>query len=306
MPAIQWPGNCRRPGFCASQVFFALPEKRLRCGNAPQQPEIRRHSGGLLQRRPGPDFQCSPCYHYKNLRRHGGHCLPSLCDPPRVALQRARSWNARMEGSLYHREDRFDPFTVVLFKALQVLAFLFFIALLAMKPAADSGKVVKRAEFIITMTWPDRHPDDVDLYVQDPAGKLVWYNQRDVGLMVLERDDRGDTNDFAVVDSKKIPLPIREELVSIRGVMAGEYTVNIHLYHHIATAPVPVSVKVEKLNPVVQVIDYKTLFLDHTDEEKTVVRFTLAEDGSVVRLSDAEKSLIDTIAWKKTFRNLRR
>src|SRR5579884_261029 len=152
-----------------------------------------------------------------------------------------------MEGSLYYREDRFDPFTVVLFKALQVLAFLFFIALLAMKPASDPGKVIKRAEFIITMTWPDQHPDDVDLYVQDPAGKLVWYNQRDVGLMVLERDDRGDTNDFAVIDSK-------------------------------------------------------TLFLDHTDEEKTVVRFTLAEDGSVVRLSDAEKSLIDTIAWKKTFR----
>ena len=129
-----------------------------------------------------------------------------------------------MEGSLYYREARFDPFTVVLFKALQVLAFLFFIALLTMKPAADAGRVVKRAEFIITMTWPDRHPDDIDLYVQDPAGKLVWYNQRDVGLMVLERDDRGDTNDFTMVKSKKVPLPIREELVSIRGVMAGEYT----------------------------------------------------------------------------------
>ena len=154
-----------------------------------------------------------------------------------------------MEGSLYYREDRFDPFTVVLFKALQVLAFLFFIALLMMKPSADPGKVVKRAEFIITMTWPDRHPDDVDLYVQDPAGKLVWYNQRDVGLMVLERDDRGDTNDFAMVESKKIPLPIREELVSIRGLMAGEYTVNVHLYHHLAAEPVPVSVKVEKPQP---------------------------------------------------------
>lgn len=216
------------------------------------------------------------------------------------------AWNVRMEGSLYYRQDRFDPFTVVLFKALQVLAFLFFIALLAMKPAADSGKVVKRAEFIITMTWPDQHPDDVDLYVQDPAGKLVWYNQRDVGLMVLERDDRGDVNDFATVESKKIPLPVREELVSIRGLMAGEYTVNIHLYQHLATAPVPVSVKVEKLNPVVEIVGYKTLFLDHTDEEKTAVRFTLAEDGNVVHTSEAEKSLIDTIAWKKTFRNMRR
>lgn len=209
-----------------------------------------------------------------------------------------------MQGSLYYHGDRFDPFTVVLFKALQVLAFLFVIALLAMKPAAEEGKVVKRAEFIITMTWPDQHPDDVDLYVQDPAGKLVWYNQRDVGLMTLERDDRGDTNDFATVESKKIALPIREELVSIRGVVAGEYTVNVHLYHHVATAPVPVSVKVEKLNPMVEVVNYRTMLLDHTDEEKTAMRFTLSEDGSVVNLSEAEKSLIDTIAWKKTFRDM--
>ena len=48
-----------------------------------------------------------------------------------------------MDG-LYEREDRFDPFTVVLFKALQVIAFLFFIALLAMKPEANAGKIDKR------------------------------------------------------------------------------------------------------------------------------------------------------------------
>src|SRR6202030_847724 len=151
-----------------------------------------------------------------------------------------------MEGSLYYREDRFDPFTVVLFKALQVLAFLFFIALLMMKPAADPGKVIKRAEFIITMTWPDQHPDDIDLYVQDPAGKLVWDNQKEVGLMTLERDDRGDTNDCTMIDGQTTRLPTREELVSIRGTVAGEYTVTVHLYPPLATAPVPVSVKVEK------------------------------------------------------------
>jgi hypothetical protein len=225
--------------------------------------------------------------------------------PSAVAAYRS-FWIAGMdELGLYYRDDRFDPFTVVLFKALQVVAFLFFLALLSMKPEAKPGKIDSRAEFIITMTWPDQHPDDVDLYVQDPAGKLVWYNQKDVGLMVLERDDRGDTNDFTLVESKKIPLPIREELVSIRGLIPGEYTVNIHLYHHIARDPVPVTVKIEKLNPTVQIVYYQTLVLDHTDEEKTALRFTVAEDGNVVRTSNLEKSLIDTIMWKKTFRSLR-
>src|SRR5271154_5277398 len=140
-----------------------------------------------------------------------------------------------MDGfGIYLREERFDPFTVVLFKALQVIAFLFFVALLAMHPKVSDGKVEKKAEFLITMTWPDEHPDDIDLYVQDPTGKLVWYNQKEVGLMTLERDDRGDINDFTLIQQKNIRLPIREELVSVRGTVAGEYTVNVHLYQHLA------------------------------------------------------------------------
>jgi hypothetical protein len=38
----------------------------------------------------------------------------------------------------------------------------------------------------------------------------------------------------------------------------------------------------------------------------TAQLFTVAEDGTVVRISDAEKSVIDTILWKKTFRNVLR
>ena len=51
-----------------------------------------------------------------------------------------------MDGfGIYVRDDRFDPFTVVLFKALQVVAFLFFLALIAMEPKVDEGKIVKKA-----------------------------------------------------------------------------------------------------------------------------------------------------------------
>ena len=41
--------------------------------------------------------------------------------------------------SLYPREEPFDPFSVMLFKALQVVAFLFFIALLAIAPQGQRG-----------------------------------------------------------------------------------------------------------------------------------------------------------------------
>ena len=109
---------------------------------------------------------------------------------------------------LYRREEPFDPFSVMLFKALQVVAFLFFMALLAIAPQANDGKVDSKAELIITMDWPYNHPDDLDLFVQDAAGNIVWYRHREAGFMVLERDDRGGANDFILVNGKKIASPI--------------------------------------------------------------------------------------------------
>jgi hypothetical protein len=204
------------------------------------------------------------------------------------------------EFGLYPREEPFDPFSVMLFKALQVVAFLFFLALLAISPEAKSGKIDSKAEFIVTMDWPDNHPDDLDLFVQDPAGNIAWYRHREAGFMVLERDDRGGANDFIVVNGKKISSPIREEIVTIRGVIPGEYTVNVS--HFLATTglPVPATVKVQKLNPDTQVVFDDKVVVDHTGDEKTAVRFTLDADGKVIDVNRRPKSLMES------FRNVHR
>lgn len=195
-----------------------------------------------------------------------------------------------------HRDEPFDPFGVMLFKALQVVAFLFFIALILVAPEAKSGKVDNKAEFLITMTWPDNHPDDIDLFVQDPLGHIVFYRRREAGFMTLDRDDRGGANDFVMVDNVKIPSPIRQEIVSIRGIVAGEYIINV--YHFTATTgkPVSVSVKVEKLNPTVQVVHYDTIELNSSGEEKTAVRFTMDSHGKVTTVSREQKSLLRTLS----------
>src|SRR5271155_3612136 len=99
----------------------------------------------------------------------------------------------------YPIERPFDPFSVMLFKALQVVAFLFFIALIAMNPETKEGKIDTKAEYIITLTWPDSHPDDIDLYAEDPLGNIVWYHEREAGFMVLDRDDRGGLNNSITV-----------------------------------------------------------------------------------------------------------
>jgi hypothetical protein len=192
----------------------------------------------------------------------------------------------------YPDERPFDPFSVMLFKALQVVAFLFFIALLVMNPEAMQGKIDTKAEFIVTMTWPDNHPDDIDLYVEDPLGNIVWYHEREAGFLTLDRDDRGGLNNSITVNGRKVSSPIRQETVSVRGILAGEYTVNVDYYLATQTAPVPVSVKIEKVNPMVEVIYYDTLVLNHMGEEKTAARFKISQTGEVLDVNHRSKSLI--------------
>jgi hypothetical protein len=192
----------------------------------------------------------------------------------------------------YPDDKPFDPFSVMLFKALQVVAFLFFIALLVINPEAKQGKIDSKAEFIITLGWPDSHPDDIDLYTEDPLGNIVWYHEREAGFMVLDRDDRGGLNNSITVAGRKITSPIRQETVSIRRIVAGEYTVNVNYYLATTTAPVPVSVKIEKVNPTVEVVFYDTIVLDHMGQEKTAARFRISENGDVLDVSHRDKSLI--------------
>jgi hypothetical protein len=182
----------------------------------------------------------------------------------------------------------------MLFKALQVIAFLFFIALLAIAPDAKDGKIDSKAEFIITMDWPDNHPDDLDMFVQDPAGNIAWYRRREAGFLVLDRDDRGGANDFIIVNGKKIASPIREEIVTVRGIIPGEYTINVSHFQALTHAPVAAKVKVQKLNPTAQVIYDNIVTVDHAGDEKTAVRFTLDAAGKVIDVNSRQKSLMET------------
>jgi hypothetical protein len=198
----------------------------------------------------------------------------------------------RSTDGFFYEGEAFYPFQDMLFNALLSFVFMFLISFMLINPTDTEMKIDPKAEFLITAVWPDNHPDDIDLYVQDPEGRTVWYHQRDAGLMHLDRDDRGTFRDKVTVAGQIIENPINQETVTLRGFMPGQYIVNIHQY--VATTRdelVPVSVQVVKLNPVVSLIWYET-FLIHGRQEETIVRFTLDERGEVTALSDEFKRLV--------------
>lgn len=190
------------------------------------------------------------------------------------------------------QEPEFEIFSALLFNSLKAITFMFFISFAMINKPADEGKVDPKAEMMITVTWPDDNTDDVDTYVEDPAGNIVWYNQREGGLMNLERDDRGMFRDVILVDGKELSNPLNQEIVAFRGLQDGEYVVNVVHYIANGSAPLPVMVKVEKLNPTVKVIYYQTLGLKGTGDEQTAVRFTL-KGQDVVNVITTPKSLVE-------------
>ena len=185
-----------------------------------------------------------------------------------------------------------DPFTDLLFNALLAFTFLFILVLIFLNPPAKTGIIDPKAEFIITTTWQDGSPDDVDLWVEGPDGQTVWFNNPALGLMHLDRDDRGMTNDTILVGGKEIINPLNQEVVTIRGYIAGEYIVNLHYYATQTNQAVTANVNVAKVNPKLEVVYYGDVDLVKPGEEKTAVRFSVSKQGEVYNINTLPKSIV--------------
>jgi len=190
------------------------------------------------------------------------------------------------------RRSSSDPFTDLLFNALLGFTFLFLVAIMFMNPIAKKGIIDPKAEYIITVTWPDNNPDDIDTWIEDPNGNLVWFRNREAGLVHLDRDDRGMVNDTLNINGKTIANPLNQEVVTIRGVVPGEYVVNVHYYASESGSPVKVAVRVDKVNPALEVIYYGHYTLGAKGDEQTALRFTVNADGAITGINHLDKSLV--------------
>ena len=122
-------------------------------------------------------------------------------------------------------------FTDLLFNILVGFAFLFIIAFLLIKPEAKKKDFDRNAEFVIIMEWDKEAKGDIDLYVEDPLLAKCSFRQTVANFMHLDKDDLGSVNDTVVnADGTTSTVQINREVITIRGIIAGEYIINAHYY----------------------------------------------------------------------------
>ena len=202
----------------------------------------------------------------------------------------------RKRPKSYHSNTSFLD---ILFNTLVGFVLLFIIAFLLISPVKKKKEIEQKAEYVITVTWPSGMNDDIDSWLEDPMEQVMYYREKEVGLMHLDRDDLGNLNDRQNVPGVgMVNYPYNREITTIRGIMPGEYVFNVHLYRKVSkdsSIPIPVTVILEKLNPQVKLLYSKTVTLIDAWEEKTIIRFVLDVNGEITESFFIYKPLVNKI-----------
>ena len=141
--------------------------------------------------------------------------------------------------------------------------------------AQDEATKEPTGSVIVEAFWPDERDVDVDLWVKSPNDAAVGYSNMNGYYFNLLRDDRGNLFDRT---------PINYEISYTRGIVAGDYQANIHLYQTDGGPPIEVKIIVSVVEPEQRArtpIIKKDVILKKFGQEITVARWTLASDGKL-------------------------
>ena len=191
----------------------------------------------------------------------------------------------------YKKFFSFRPFIDVLFCCLLMLvAILFLLKTEEQKTKARPPNVI----YEVILTWDGESNDDLDLYVQAASGHVVSFNNREGGqgsLISLDHDALGKARNNNLSDDNGVIVNYNEEIVSFRGVLAGENIVTVHVYSKRDEQPTRATIKLVKIKPFKEVVSKEKIFAS-IGEEKTAFRFTTDENGDILDISTLPANLV--------------
>ena len=179
--------------------------------------------------------------------------------------------------------DEFDEDTTgTVFRDVLMLALIGFVAMvIVILPHISESKQRddehrSPGNIVIEIHWPDDLPVDVDLWVQGPNDVPVGFFNQNSELFNLLRDDLGTEGDAT---------ELNYEVSYSRGIKAGEYIVNVHMYGPVPSGivvPVTVVVSVRQKYDTLRQILTTNINLERRNQEETAFRFSLTGTGELV------------------------
>jgi hypothetical protein len=122
-------------------------------------------------------------------------------------------------------------------------------------------------------------------------GAPLSFQNKHSGYMHLDRDDLGKQSDYMWIDGDRIVIKINREVVSMRGIMAGDYYINIHVYNKGEKTPTKYTLTLLDVNP------YREVYVmqGELNERGDIIRlpgFTLDQEGQVTDVWTSDKIIV--------------
>lgn len=181
--------------------------------------------------------------------------------------------------------DRYSSnlaFNDILFNTLLGFVTLFILVLMLINPVAKQGDIPSHSEIMIILEWDGEVSDDLDIWVVGPGMEFpLSFQNKTSGFMHLDRDDLGATSDTILIAGVAKIIKINREVVNMRGIMPGDYFINVHVYSRPAKAkPTLFTVSLIDINPYKEAIH-----VQHYAAKKgqifKIPAFTVDQEGNI-------------------------
>ncbi len=191
-------------------------------------------------------------------------------------------------------------FQDMLMAMIAVYAFLFLTAYALIKPGDQKPGVATKAEYMVTLEWPEGSRDDIDLHLLLPDEKMVNFRTREVEHAILDHDDVGTNGVYRDRNGQYVRIREHKETMTLRAIVPGTYVANVHVYRvnnpsgdpSETRLPYNATVRLIKLNPRVEEVAVADVPLTRVGEQKTAFQFTIGQGGEVVVERDADVPFI--------------
>src|ERR1700729_4325163 len=115
---------------------------------------------------------------------------------------------------------------------VDLMACALWVAMVHVNPVhAKVDGVKPKAEFLIQAEWDVNRDVDLDLWVQGPSKKPVFYGSRQVGCAELDRDSLGfSTSMVQLDDGTKVRAKAYIETTALRCIEPGHWDVGVNRF----------------------------------------------------------------------------
>ena len=159
----------------------------------------------------------------------------------------------------HKKYSSYTSYNDMLFNVLIGFVLLFILAFMLINPITKKADIPAKAEIMVVLDWDDMSKDDVDLWIKGTGMvQPLSFQVKNADFWHLDRDDLGESTDVTYVAGERVMLRYNREVATMRGLMTGDFHINVHMYKKKDNKPTTVSITLIDVNPYKELYKMKT------------------------------------------------